>query len=270
MKRKQWVTLLIGAVLFTTACGLQERFTPKPEASGEAQRTATKLAQLSGPSDLVNGVTASVSARSTAQAQELSIQLTKVSAELQITPVGSDGVSWITRWLTDPACKPPCWENITPGATTMDEAVKSVYQIPGVEITRLPSMSEGAEDNQSLEWSFSPSGYGWIGAENGQETVSEIHLGAGGVQLLLGNVIAAYDNPSTVARGVCRNGKCVYSILFKDGGMELDIGMHDDPIADIQAEAEISTIFFYLLSEPRLNASGLEWSGYGQYDFGGR
>jgi hypothetical protein len=277
--RKPGTLFLLGALWFTLACGVLEKV---PAATREARQTAMP-AQLAatqasaGASEAAenDAILATVSARSTAQAQVLILKLTEMSAELKITPAGSDGVPWTTRWLTAPACQPPCWANITPGITTMEEAVKIVYQIPGVELTWLPTMDGATEAENSLQWEFGPSGYGWVGAESGQEIVSEIHLGAGEKQLLLGAVIAAYGNPSTVVKGSCHGGvvggsTCIYSIVYPDLGMELDIGIHEYQKIDVQADTEVSGIYFYPLTGERLGEPGVVWSGFGQYDFSER
>jgi hypothetical protein len=262
--RNPGALFVLGALWFALACGVLEKV---PAATREAQRTATQGTQATGVNDYV---VATMSVKRTAWAQELNVQLTKLSSELNVPQVEDGASSWITRWLTNPTCQPPCWENITPGETTIDEAVKIVYQIPGVEITWMPSMTGLTEGDKSLQWYFNQSDFGSIDTEIGQEIVSVIRLGAGGEQkLLLSEVIAAYGNPSTVVKGRCHFVTCVYSVVYKDRGMELDIGTSDKKV-DIQADTEISPIFLYPLSEPRLNAAGIQWSGYGQYDFSER
>ena len=261
--------LCLGVLWITLACGVLEK---APEATRQAQRTATQMAVSTGVAARNATVQATISVRSTARAQELSIRLTEMSAELKMIPSGSAEGSWLTRWLTDPACQPPCWENITPGVTPIDEAVKIVYPIPGVEITWLPTMDSGTEGEKSLQWEFAQSGYGWVRAEGGQEIVSTIKLGTSGEQILrLGEVIAAYGNPSTVVKGSCRSGAtCVYSLVFKEKGMEVDIGIHEAQKVDVQADTEVSGIYFYPLDGSRLDEPGLAWSVYGQYDFSAR
>ena len=264
---------ILGALWFALACGVLEK---APEATRQAQRDATKMAAGIEAAGEVEISLATVSVRSTARAQELSVQLTKLSSELKVTPAEGDGTSWLTRWLTNPACQPPCWENITPGVTTIDEAVKIVYQLPGVEITWLPTMTGETEGEKSVQWEFGPSGYGWVGTEAWQESVSEIHLGTGeNPKLLLSEMLAAYGNPSAVVKGNCHGGvlsgaTCIYSIVYKDWGMELDIGIQDYQKVDIQADTEVSGIYFYPLTGPRLYEPGMAWSGYGQYDFSDR
>jgi hypothetical protein len=106
--------------------------------------------------------------------------------------------------------------------------------------------------------------------------VSEIRLGTAGEQRLrLGEVIAAYGNPSSVVMKSCHgeilsSATCIYSIVYQDRGMELDIGIHEYKKVDIQADTEISTVFLYPLNGRRLNEPGMMWSGYGQYDFSER
>jgi hypothetical protein len=266
--RNPGALFILGALLFTLACGVLEKV---PDTARNTQQAATQGAQHTEVAGINDYVKATMSVKRTAWAQELNIQLTKLSSELNV-PQAEDGASsWITRWLSSPACQPPCWEKITPGVTTMEEAVKIVYQIPGVDITWLPSMTGVTEGEKSLQWYFNPSDFGSIEPESGQEIVSVIRLGAGGEQkLLLGEVIAAYGNPSAVVKGRCHFVTCVYSVVYKDRGMELDIGTYDNKKVDIQADTEISTIFLSPLNEPRLHAAGIQWSGYGQYDFNER
>jgi hypothetical protein len=158
----------------------------------------------------------------------------------------------------------------------MDEAVKIVVQIPGVEITWLPTMAGATEGEKFLQWAFGPSGFGWIGTERWQEIVSEIHLGTAEEQkLLLSEVISAYGNPSSVVMKSCHGGllssaTCIYSIVYQDRGMELDIGIHDYKKVDVQANAEISTIYLYPQIGSHPDGSVIARSGFGQYDFNDR
>lgn len=46
---------------------------------------------------------------------------------------------WIERWLSDPICQPPCWEDITPGASTAKEAYEKLAALPDVEQFWMPS-----------------------------------------------------------------------------------------------------------------------------------
>ena len=45
---------------------------------------------------------------------------------------------WLKKWLNNPACKSPCFENITPGITTVDEAESILKSSPGVQIISFP------------------------------------------------------------------------------------------------------------------------------------
>jgi hypothetical protein len=40
--------------------------------------------------------------------------------------------AWLVRWLSAPTCQPPCWEQITPGVTTLDEALDLLAGLPDV------------------------------------------------------------------------------------------------------------------------------------------
>src|SRR5689334_4396309 len=55
--------------------------------------------------------------------------------------------NWWISWLAQPVCKPPCWQNITPGITTFAEAVSILEQTPGTTITY--------KSKDGLDWEFS-------------------------------------------------------------------------------------------------------------------
>jgi hypothetical protein len=56
-----------------------------------------------------------------------------VTTPRTVTPENSN--NWQTAWLDQPVCKLPCWQNITPGVTTRDEAVSILENTPGIVIT---------------------------------------------------------------------------------------------------------------------------------------
>lgn len=37
---------------------------------------------------------------------------------------------WKSDWLNSPACAPPCWEGITPGQTSLQEAMEIIANLP--------------------------------------------------------------------------------------------------------------------------------------------
>lgn len=272
-----WIFIL-AALGLSLACGVLEQVPTTPDATRQAQQTAqampratTQMAASTQRAAENAFAEATISVLQTARARELGFQLTALSAELKLPAVESTGVPWLTRWLTNPACQPPCWENITPGVTLIDEAIKTVYQYPGVQIMVLPGMSGGEAGTKILQWEFTPAGYGWARAAGGQETVTNLMLATSSDQhLLLGEVIATYGEPSAMVQGSCHGRTCIYSLVYTHRGMELDIGTHDPDEVDIQADSEVSAVHFYPLAEPRLSAAGLDWAGYGVYDFSDR
>jgi hypothetical protein len=69
---------------------------------------------------------------------------------------------------------------------------------------------------------------------------------------------------------ILSSATCIYSIVYQDRGMELDIGIHEYQKVDVQADTEISEIYFCSPPGARLDGSEKVWSGYGQYDFSDR
>jgi len=68
-------------------------------------------------------------------------------------------LDWDRRWLFDQPCAAPCWENISPGKTTADEAVIELSRNPlirdviVVTATLVPQLG-------SLEWTWFDGSYG--------------------------------------------------------------------------------------------------------------
>jgi hypothetical protein len=250
--------IILGWLLITTACGWSNVTSPMIN---------TRVAQNAE-------VYATTSALNTAQANTLSIKKTELSSEMGTTPPNQDGLSWITRWLINPTCQPPCWENINPGITTIDEAAKIVFQIPGVDITWLPSMTGMGKGYKRLSWDMEQSGHGSIDTERDEDIVPSIHLAIEGEQkLFLGNTVSIFGNPSMVIMNKCFSEPsgsltCPLYIVFKEKGMALFTSQNNEKI-DLQADTEINKIFLYPVETigTKIIGESIAWSGYGSYNF---
>jgi hypothetical protein len=181
--------------------------------------------------------------------------------------------NWWALWLAQPACKAPCWHNITPGVTTLKEAVSIVGNSPEIKIKY--QVSDG------IDWTFKQNkdGDGTINAsEDGIVRVMWIE-NISDKKLLLEMIIASYNDPQYVYPYDCREGMCTIDLVYPDMGMFLSIFIenkgvsHDVPQFEIRSDTVVNRIYFI---EPGIekfqNSFGSEqpallmpWKGYSKY-----
>ena len=179
--------------------------------------------------------------------------------------------NWWTSWLAHPVCKPPCWENITPGATTIDEAVSFLQYSP--EFTNISNSKYG------VSWVFrqNKNEGGTLGASQ-DGIVDVIWIGSVSDQKLLVKTIAtSYQYPKFVKPNDCREGMCEALLIYPDLGMFLSIyventGTISMPQFEILPDAGVDRVYFFkagMESFEQLSFQDydllMEWKGYGKY-----
>ena len=180
-------------------------------------------------------------------------------------------INWWTTWLAQPACKPPCWQNITPGITTFKEAISILENTSGIKIT--------FKSKDGLDWEFSKDEGGTLGAsQNG--IVDMIWIGSvSDRKLLLKSIVASYDYPQYVKPYDCREGMCLTALVYTDLGMFLSVFIEntgtgsDWPQIEILPDTIVDRVYFIepglksFLSDPEFQESDLlmEWKGYDKY-----
>jgi len=178
---------------------------------------------------------------------------------------------WWTTWLTQPTCKVPCWQGITLGVTTKDEAVAILKEMPYTIITY--------NVRDAVEWDFETNQTGgWLRTENG--IVTSIVLGSTYDSLTLETVVTSYGYPNFVVPEDCRDGMCSTILVYSDIGMWLDAfaenkGWNSDTIkVEILPDTIVNRVTFtgqgmekfkqsYLTSE--YNTPIMDWKEYGNY-----
>jgi hypothetical protein len=189
------------------------------------------------------------------------------------TPLNAPEISSIwSTWLTQTECKPPCWQNITPGITTKDEAVSILEKMSDTTITY--------DTKSGVDWQFglTKDEGGWLGAQDG--IVNFIVLSAVNSERTLEEVVASYDYPSYVVPDDCRDGMCVTALVYPDLGIFLNVfventGWDNDTIQiEILSNTIVDRVYFiekgmdsfqknYLIPEDKVPI--IKWKGYGDY-----
>ena len=184
---------------------------------------------------------------------------------------------WWTLWLDRPACQSPCWQNITPGITSTNDAIHILEKIPGVVITY--------KDEYSASWSFSENktdSGDMRGSENG--IVSTIWLGnSSSKSLYLETIVASYGEPSYIKLYDCRaledSGEtmCATVLVYPDIGLLVDVFLEDTMVlnahqVNIQPDIVVSGVYFFQPGLENFKSWSefqehelLEWKGYSIY-----
>jgi hypothetical protein len=125
---------------------------------------------------------------------------------------------WVNDWLNKPVCQSPCWENITPGITTISEAKERLKQIPDVIVIRGVIESDIGKE---LSWNFeNNSDGGNIDVLPGdKDIISNVVLAPlGKPDLTLGEILHIYGVPDYVNTYDCRWNQCVTRIVYMQKG----------------------------------------------------
>jgi len=198
-----------------------------------------------------------------------------VACQSTNTPIASvtpeSSINWWTSWLAQPVCKPPCWANITPGETSLKDALSILEKIPEITIT--------FKSQDGIDWQFKQpeDGAGTLSAKNG--VISFIRVGVSPEkQLNLKEVVTTYGYPDYVKPYDCREGMCSTILIYPESGLFLgvfirDTGTVDAPEIEILPETIVKSAYFF---QPGLenfqkliafqdNNLPMEWKGYGEY-----
>ncbi|HVG01048.1 MAG TPA: SBBP repeat-containing protein [Chloroflexia bacterium] len=106
------------------------------------------------------------------------------------------------RWLDGVPCAPPCWEGITPGRTTLTDAVRLLQESPAVQpqTVLFRPWGQPEEGLGYIEWD-------WRGSEGGGQVLYDRTQGEAvvtdispylDISFTLGDVIAAYGEPTHI------------------------------------------------------------------------
>ncbi len=112
------------------------------------------------------------------------------------------------RWLQGIPCAPPCWEGITPGQSTLTDAIRLLQQSPAIQpqTVHFEPWSEEEENLGYIKWQWRGSKFGgeiYYYLTQGEAIVTYIRPGLEAIpdadaSFTLGEVIAAYGEPSHI------------------------------------------------------------------------
>jgi hypothetical protein len=183
-------------------------------------------------------------------------------------------ITWWTTWLTEPVCKPPCWQNIIPGVTNIEEAVSILESTPGVTVK--------LKSKDGVDWEFNQNrnqgGTIKMSADNIVNTIWLYSPLEGKALLDLESIVMSYNNPEYVKPYDCREGKCSAMLVYPDLGMLLDVyvdntGTVESPNINMMPTTTVRRVYFIEQGLDNFEAIPdfqeyyllMRWHGYGEY-----
>lgn len=171
-----------------------------------------------------------------------------------VTPTPKPLSGWITKWLTNPTCQPPCWEHLTPGETNINESVKVIEQIPDVTITHFP-YSDKPWGFRQVDWKFIDRDEGgYATTKENDQLISTIFLRVSTQQFLpVMQVTSTFGPPSNVLLYRCLNeagnNGCVLHLIYIDSGFAIELSLPDRGINNhrlkLSEDSRIFGIWFF-------------------------
>lgn len=174
------------------------------------------------------------------------------------------------KWLEQPDCYPPCWVNITPGKTTIENALSTLENLPDVIITFQ------SQDMVGWEYKNPRSGAGTLIAYQG--VITGIRVGVPPSENLeLSKIFNVYHYPDYVNLYDCREGMCSTILVYIDEGMILGIyvpnyGSENVPRIEIASKSIVNDVWFFPSGMDGFKKSAFQnidlltaWKGYGIY-----
>ncbi len=189
---------------------------------------------------------------------------------------------WLINWLDSPSCLPPCWKNIIPGITTIEEAIEISENDNDLQIYKFPYE---LNKRKWIQWELSNS-KDYVGAwtDPGQKTINKIFINVNS-DLLVEDVYKKFGDPTSLKITSCKGelftNYCAVDLIYTNLGLVVelllkDFGGNNKHKITILPNSRISIIDFIPIglesystilapSTENLDKLIIKWTGYGDY-----
>ncbi len=201
-----------------------------------------------------------------------------------VTPASTDPAllassDWTARFLGRVPCEPPCWEGVTPGLTTADDAFRIFKSSPALKNVQMPDANSYGYGSISWNWADrSGGGYAHYYVHN--KIIGEIKI-LQPPRYIVENVIKAYGEPKHIAALRVRNveametGRGIYGTYFVYLGYGFALGesgLYDKPSLGKDMNWPVLTFFGTTRGsfEDALGVpfeSLVPWEGFKSFDY---
>jgi hypothetical protein len=181
---------------------------------------------------------------------------------------------WLDHWLKKPDCLPPCWENITPGQTTLSDA-KAVLE------NKIDFTVTGIQGG-ILEFQLGEIASGRLVSDTDTMIQMVWLVFAQNSQLKIGDLISSYGFPPEISFNYFTANEPGFDMLYPKLGMVVSTFPYNtahsltNPQFEIEPDEQVSGIQFfipgldYYKNQFLPNHSPYEvcdWTGYGNYSY---
>lgn len=201
--------------------------------------------------------------------------------ELRTTPRDANVPGdWQVRWLKGIPCQSPCWEGVTPGVSTADDALERWQQSPIIDSAEVftPPMQPG---DSCVQWSWKSDGTsgGCAPFRDSDKKIYAISLGYPSY-LDMQTIISAFGVPSAVAAGTDQSasGQPIYRVTFIYLARGFRVDVLDDGSTQplLSGDTRTTSPTFFAPSEAGLHAANstiavlqqlVAWQGFQDFAF---
>ncbi len=186
---------------------------------------------------------------------------------------------WISKWLENPACQPPCWEGITPGKSTMTETITVLNTMTGIDISG-PSRDYTDRKRLLISWNYQNSqSSGEAETDENGLIINEMYLSIDHQQqVILREIINIYGSPDNVLINRNHAGTCDISLMNKKGFVLNEIVPYFWEKCKISPSSQVYSIQFFSYEiqdyirewgnyELYLSGGLMDWNGYTWYKY---
>lgn len=184
---------------------------------------------------------------------------------------------WVDKMLHSPTCELPCWENITPGVTHLNEVPNLLEQVPGVERT-YPTI-KGGEDDSYTEWLMDSGSNtkdnGWANSPSADGIIYNIILMLDFESYIpVGDFIDIYGQPEYLKAYGCDLNFCTFQLVYPELGAKLELVIPgrgwlpwQREESRIETNSAVEKIILYPIEYRKPNSPLIvTWHGFGVYD----
>jgi hypothetical protein len=160
---------------------------------------------------------------------------------------------WQSDWLQSRPCRPPCFENVTPGVTTLDQAYATWRANPQMQMVKVSSISaSGHRGYIGWRWVDKSDNGGGI-ADYGQESVPSIisiRVTYYSHSFTVGEIISAFGEPTHVMASARRspdsNGVSYgLTLVYLDYGFSISRSTGDRVKPTMDTQTAFDTVYYF-------------------------
>lgn len=197
-------------------------------------------------------------------------------------------LNWQYQWLKSIPCRPPCWEGITPGRSTLTETLKLLEQNPLIADYTMPKSDGKNEDYILWNWFDNPKNIsgtagkgGTIGYDSKTNVQTITYIQPKLSTIKLGDVIQAYGMPTHIIATFdvpLENFELRHIVKFiylTQGFVVSNVILNlPNPIPSIDKDLLLEKVTFftpnidgYKVFDPSLTKLMIPWQGFNEFKF---